>query len=308
MIKTDRAAIDEARRTPAAPISAVVRVGAVKQLVEQEQQRRRSRGEIGELADAGDLRVEARSSLLQRVLDAQRRADASGERRSRSARTGAPASARTALTPTVRSSVLLPDMFEPLTTSSACGSRRRERDVVANHARRRNQRMTERVRRRRAAVAGCHRRCSGNGSSGCSYRYADSEASASNSPEMCEAIRGRAGRARGATPRSTSARCVPHSTAAASAAKIALCCQSCSSTSQCSRRMEADAATLRFASASVSDRCSDDESICRERFLLDPREHDRQHVEVARGLVGAVQRLRNLMPQRAARTRSPTKW
>ena len=43
---------------------------------------------------------------------------ASGESRSRRARTGAPVSARTALTPTVRSSVLLPDMFEPLTISS----------------------------------------------------------------------------------------------------------------------------------------------------------------------------------------------
>ena len=37
--------------------------------------------------------------------------------RSRSARTGAPASASTALVPTVRSSVLFPDMFDPLTSS-----------------------------------------------------------------------------------------------------------------------------------------------------------------------------------------------
>ena len=42
---------------------------------------------------------------------------ASGESRSRRARTGAPACASTTLTPSVRSSVLLPDMFEPLTTS-----------------------------------------------------------------------------------------------------------------------------------------------------------------------------------------------
>ena len=33
---------------------------------------------------------------------------------------GAPASARTTLTPTVLSSVLLPDMFDPLTTTT-CG-------------------------------------------------------------------------------------------------------------------------------------------------------------------------------------------
>ena len=46
----------------------------------------------------------------------------SGEsRQSPCARTGAPACASTALRPTVRSSVLLPDMFEPL-TSSRCGA------------------------------------------------------------------------------------------------------------------------------------------------------------------------------------------
>ena len=58
---------------------AVVRVGAVKQLVEQEQQRRRSTRHVGDLANARDLRVESRPAFLQRVLDAQRRAD--GERR-----------------------------------------------------------------------------------------------------------------------------------------------------------------------------------------------------------------------------------
>ena len=40
---------------------------------------------------------------------------ASGVSRSREARTGAPARASTALIPTVRNKVLLPDMFEPLT-------------------------------------------------------------------------------------------------------------------------------------------------------------------------------------------------
>ncbi len=43
---------------------------------------------------------------------------ASGVSVSAAARTGAPAIASTTLTPTVRSSVLLPDMFEPLTISS----------------------------------------------------------------------------------------------------------------------------------------------------------------------------------------------
>src|SRR5438552_1798896 len=40
----------------------------------------------------------------------------SGDKRSDCARTGAPAKANTALVPTLRSSVLLPDMLEPLTT------------------------------------------------------------------------------------------------------------------------------------------------------------------------------------------------
>ena len=40
---------------------------------------------------------------------------ATGDSRRDSARTGAPASAITVFTPTVRSNVLLPDMFDPLT-------------------------------------------------------------------------------------------------------------------------------------------------------------------------------------------------
>ena len=46
----------------------------------------------------------------------------SGESRSLPARTGAPAKARTALIPTVLRSVLLPDMFEPLTIRTCVGS------------------------------------------------------------------------------------------------------------------------------------------------------------------------------------------
>jgi hypothetical protein len=49
----------------------------------------------------------------------------SGDRRSARARTGAPACASTALTPIVRSSVLFPDMFDPLTTSTAASAARR---------------------------------------------------------------------------------------------------------------------------------------------------------------------------------------
>ena len=43
----------------------------------------------------------------------------------RLARTGAPAWASTALIPTVRSRVLLPDMLEPLTTST-CGPEQKD--------------------------------------------------------------------------------------------------------------------------------------------------------------------------------------
>ena len=52
--------------------------------------------------------------------------DGSADREAREgetpARTGAPASASIALTPTARSRVLLPDMFEPLTTSNCKGA------------------------------------------------------------------------------------------------------------------------------------------------------------------------------------------
>ena len=66
---------------------------------------------------------------------------ASALMRSDAARTGAPACASTALMPTVRSSVLLPDMFEPLTTRS--WTLRRQADVVGLHARRGHQRVAE---------------------------------------------------------------------------------------------------------------------------------------------------------------------
>ena len=46
----------------------------------------------------------------------------SGESRSLPGPDRAPAKARTALIPTVRSSVLLPDMFEPLTIKTCVGS------------------------------------------------------------------------------------------------------------------------------------------------------------------------------------------
>ena len=67
-----------------------------------------------------DLGVEAGPAGLERVLDAER--GAGHERREPAAasrRTGAPASASTAVTPTVRRQVLLPDMLEPETSRAA---------------------------------------------------------------------------------------------------------------------------------------------------------------------------------------------
>ena len=66
-----------------------------------------------------DLREEARASVLERVDDANRCRDVERRDRRCVARTGAPACASTALTPIARRNVLLPDMFDPLTTRSA---------------------------------------------------------------------------------------------------------------------------------------------------------------------------------------------
>ena len=67
----------------------------------------------------------------------------SGVSRNRCARTGAPAIASTVLMPIVRSSVLLPDMFEPLISSTPrfVG----DLHVVAHACRARQQRMSDRL-------------------------------------------------------------------------------------------------------------------------------------------------------------------
>ena len=111
----DRAGLDERPHDRFGADPAIVRIGAVQNLVEQEQQRNRTARGLDDGADAQNLGVEARVPGLQRVLDPKRRAEGQRRQRSRAARTGAPASASTTLTPTDRSSVLFPDMFEPLT-------------------------------------------------------------------------------------------------------------------------------------------------------------------------------------------------
>ena len=59
--------------------AAIVRVGAVEDLVEQEQHRPRAARRLDDGADAENLRVEARVARLQRVLDVSVAPSASGD-------------------------------------------------------------------------------------------------------------------------------------------------------------------------------------------------------------------------------------
>ena len=72
--EADGAPIQQSAQDAGGTRQSIVRVGAVKQLVEQEQDRPRG-GSIGDVADARDLGEKSRSTLLQRVLDSQRGAD-----------------------------------------------------------------------------------------------------------------------------------------------------------------------------------------------------------------------------------------
>ena len=123
--EADRALPDEGADDRLRADPAIVGIGAVQDLVEQKQQRHRPAREIDDRPDAENLGVEARMPRLQRVLHPQRRAhhQPRDAQRPRARRTGAPASASTTLMPTVRSSVLLPDMFEPLTMITAARTR-----------------------------------------------------------------------------------------------------------------------------------------------------------------------------------------
>ena len=67
--EADRLAVDERAEDARRADDAIVRVGAMKELIEEEQHRHGTRREIGDVADAGDSSVETRSSLLERVLD-----------------------------------------------------------------------------------------------------------------------------------------------------------------------------------------------------------------------------------------------
>ena len=108
-----------ASTTAFAPIAAVVRVSAVQDLVEHEQERARLLSPF-----KWCVRVELSRRKTGMCLAEWNLARAGSRRAPRAsyagdnARTGAPACASTALIPTVRSNVLLPDMFEPLTTNN----------------------------------------------------------------------------------------------------------------------------------------------------------------------------------------------
>ena len=122
--QADRAAVDQAADDRLGSHGPVMGIGPVEELVEEEEERYRTRREADDLPDASDLGIESRAAVLERVLDPQRRTDDQWREPEPPARTGAPAKASTALIPTVRSSVLFPDMFEPLTISTCVGQPR----------------------------------------------------------------------------------------------------------------------------------------------------------------------------------------
>ena len=90
-------------------------IGAVEELVEEEEQRERPSRQVDQLPHAGDLGVEPRAAGLERILDSQGASHGKGAEPEPGGPYGAPARASTVLTPTVRNNVLFPDMFEPLT-------------------------------------------------------------------------------------------------------------------------------------------------------------------------------------------------
>jgi len=95
----------------------------------KEEHRQRPRGGIQNLADAQNLGVEARDAALQRNRSAGWTPPPPAESAAAAARARERRPApSTALIPSVRSSVLLPDMLEPLTIST-CGLLPRRRSL-----------------------------------------------------------------------------------------------------------------------------------------------------------------------------------
>jgi hypothetical protein len=71
--QADSATIEQAPQHTFGACQAIVRVGAMEELVEQEEQRNGSGRDVRQLTDPGDLGVEARPPLEKRILNAQRR-------------------------------------------------------------------------------------------------------------------------------------------------------------------------------------------------------------------------------------------
>ena len=73
IVRTDQSygpALEQSTNHALRTDAAIIRVCALQQFVQQEQQRRVTACEVKELAEAGDLRIKARASLLQRIVDA----------------------------------------------------------------------------------------------------------------------------------------------------------------------------------------------------------------------------------------------
>ena len=210
---------------------------------------------------------------------------ASGEMRSRRARTGAPASASTALMPTVLSSVLLPDMFDPLTSSSACAAPRPHEFGTA----------------RAAGMSGCARAFALEDAA----RVVDDlrervvrvlvgvaaeRASASSSPIAVEPRR--EVRARDATPRSIAkATCAPHSSGGRDRREQLVLprVQQVDQPLQLRDALRRGLAVVRASRARSATRPRR-----RERLALEAREHVGEQREVVRRLLDAAMTSRHL--------------
>ena len=76
--KADRAQIDQAADDRFGPDASIVRVGAVEQLVEQEEQGEWSAGAHDDLTHPGDLGIKPRAAGLERILDPESGTDGQG--------------------------------------------------------------------------------------------------------------------------------------------------------------------------------------------------------------------------------------
>ena len=162
--------------------------------------------------------------------------------------------------PTVRSSVLLPDMLEPLTTSRR-GCRRR-RTSLRTHARRRQERVAElgAIEQTAALLAG---RRSPETDRADARIDRPRARKAPRTPPTAPSQRGCDGHARARHASIAQARCVPQRKGSEMIRKIRLCCQSCNSTSRCSARMADEARPSPVSSAPRSATSRGDENCSR---------------------------------------------